>query len=329
MYTEELLTAHEEEVERLRAEIESKSSILPKVREWHTLVKDEEELERLSSDPNRFSARGGALLKEEKLRKRVNMLKPKVSFFMVLGDDNANFQIEMEMLSLLPTWEAEHGRPFTVSGQRVVDKIHDAIEAKEAAKQAKQAARRGLAPAKTVAAARAPPASTRSVRQTPTVPGSTLRPTATGRKREAPTPTPFGGGMAKKQKVAATPQISSIKPRAPARGFPNQHLSSSPSQPTPCALPRLAGRSVSHQQQPVPSMLALPSRVPSWSHPQQPTNKAVGAKSRRQSFKPRQSIMHGLLMAREAMGLGDGVKEEEDGYDHDYDYELREEEEVF
>jgi protein regulator of cytokinesis 1 len=77
-YSEELLRLHEEEAERLRAEIESKVTLLPKVRDWHSLVADEAELERSASDPNRFSRRGGALLREEKLRKRVTALKPKV-----------------------------------------------------------------------------------------------------------------------------------------------------------------------------------------------------------------------------------------------------------
>lgn len=79
MYTEELLQAHEEYSELLKSEIESKATILPKVREWHTLVADEEELERTANDPNRFKMRGGALLREEKLRKRVQILKPRVS----------------------------------------------------------------------------------------------------------------------------------------------------------------------------------------------------------------------------------------------------------
>lgn len=122
-YTEDLLHLHEKQVERLEEEVESKKNILPKVREWFRLVEDEEELERNERDPNRFSRRGGAMLREEKLRKRVNVLKPK---------------IEMDLLSLLPTWEEENGRPFMVSGRRVVDRIHDAMEEKELVKEAKK-----------------------------------------------------------------------------------------------------------------------------------------------------------------------------------------------
>jgi protein regulator of cytokinesis 1 len=47
-------------------------------------------------------------------------------------------QIEAELLSVLPTWEEANGRPFMVQGYRVVDRIQDAIDAKEAAKEAKK-----------------------------------------------------------------------------------------------------------------------------------------------------------------------------------------------
>lgn len=42
------------------------------------------------------------------------------------------------MLSMIPAWEEANGRPFVVQGERVVDKIHEALEAKEAAKEAKK-----------------------------------------------------------------------------------------------------------------------------------------------------------------------------------------------
>lgn len=74
-----MLQAHEEYSELLRAEVESKATIIHKVREWHALVEEEDELERSATDPNRFKMRGGALLKEEKSRKRVQVLKPRVS----------------------------------------------------------------------------------------------------------------------------------------------------------------------------------------------------------------------------------------------------------
>jgi protein regulator of cytokinesis 1 len=78
-YCEELLAEHETYIEQLRAEIGSKANLLPKVREWHALVVDEDELERAQTDPDRFKRRGGAMLREEKLRKRVTVAKPRVS----------------------------------------------------------------------------------------------------------------------------------------------------------------------------------------------------------------------------------------------------------
>ena len=60
--------------------MDGKATLLPKVREWHLLKLDEEELERNANNPNRFSARGGAMLREEKLRKRVGTLLPRVGY---------------------------------------------------------------------------------------------------------------------------------------------------------------------------------------------------------------------------------------------------------
>lgn len=49
-----------------------------------------------------------------------------------------NAQVETDLLNNLPKWEEANGRPFMVQGERVVDKIHDARNAKEEAKEAKK-----------------------------------------------------------------------------------------------------------------------------------------------------------------------------------------------
>ena len=129
--------------------MESKAALLPKVRDWHVLKLEEEELERLASDPNRFSKRGGAMLREEKLRKRVGVLLPKVSVRATFHPNLESLldkrggmltfgQVENDILTLLPRWETEHDRPFLVNGISVVDQIYEAREAKEAAKEAKK-----------------------------------------------------------------------------------------------------------------------------------------------------------------------------------------------
>jgi protein regulator of cytokinesis 1 len=122
-YTEALLEAHETYAEHLRAEMQSKSALLPRVREWHTLVIEEDELERAQNDPDRYKRRGGAMLREEKLRNRVTRLKPRV---------------EEEMLRMIPAWEEAEGRPFMVQGERVVERIWAGIAVKEAAKETKK-----------------------------------------------------------------------------------------------------------------------------------------------------------------------------------------------
>lgn len=78
-YTEDLLSAHEAEAGRLRAEVESVGVHLARVKEWIQLKSEEEQLEISSADPNRFKKRGTAMLQEERMRKRVEKRKPKVS----------------------------------------------------------------------------------------------------------------------------------------------------------------------------------------------------------------------------------------------------------
>jgi protein regulator of cytokinesis 1 len=78
--SEALLAEHEREAERLAEELESKGLLLSKAQEWVDLKAKEEELEAKRNGPDRFNTRGGALLQEEKMRKRIGALKPKVSY---------------------------------------------------------------------------------------------------------------------------------------------------------------------------------------------------------------------------------------------------------
>ncbi|WVR03767.1 hypothetical protein IAU60_000762 [Kwoniella sp. DSM 27419] len=299
-YSEELLHLHEVEIERLREEVELKASILPKVREWHALVRDEEELERTANDPNRFKMRGGAMLREEKLRKRVGILKPK---------------IENDLLTSLPVWEEEHGRPFLVSGERVIAKIQDEREAKEAAKEAKKRAKQGLAPSKTL-----PP------RQTPgpaprTVSGSTIsRPS----KREAPTPTPLVSYQAKRARVppstgasmAPMTSASSVFGGSSIRPMSKTHTGRSVSashygrsgaaSPTPFGAGK--SRAMSHSSG---TMFPMVSAVAKSASGVTDLGKADGRRPRRESFKPRSSVLP--LTVQVGGGMIDwGVVEEDE-----------------
>ncbi|WVN90704.1 uncharacterized protein L203_105946 [Cryptococcus depauperatus CBS 7841] len=310
-YTEELLRLHELEIERLRGEVESKAALLPKVREWHVLVGDEEELERNSLDPNRFSRRGGAMLREEKLRKRVNVLKPK---------------IEMELLSLLPTWEEEHGRPFLVSGERVVSKIHDALEAKELAKEAKKRAKQGLGPPPAVSASSSRPlAPTKTVRATPSHSihsnNSKSRSTRLG-KRSAPDPTP--SQPAKRKKATTSPSNcmgtvsnygSSRRPICGA-GKTVRSVSNRLGAGSPTPYHQTGMRSMSHPSATMFSS-AHSKATPYMAKSNTKTIKAVGGLTaggnegnlRRKSFKPRPSVAPSVIGGG---GLGGWSEEDED-----------------
>ena len=210
----------------------------------------------------------------------------------------------------------------------MIDKIYDAREAKEALKEAKkvrtfvtsdssdntQRAKQGLAPSRTVKATPAPP----SVRAVPASTYSTL-----SRKREAPTPTPFGFGGFKKQKLAAP---STMKATTKTRIVSNPSYQTPRDQaqsPTPrSGLPR----AVSHTSvRTVSSSTAVShasastdrTRIPSLTYilkPEPGLGKAEGRMPRRQSFKPRQSVAGGLIVAMKARRSSTGwsVREEEE-----------------
>ncbi|KAH7337979.1 microtubule associated protein-domain-containing protein [Rhizoctonia solani] len=131
--SEDLLTRHEDEAARLRGELASKHAILAKAQKWEAIVGEQRALAAAASDQTRLTGRGvrgdpGRLLREEKMRKRVEREKPK---------------LEVELLKELTQWEEERGRPFTMEGVRLLDTIHEVREAEAALKEQKK---RGRAP---------------------------------------------------------------------------------------------------------------------------------------------------------------------------------------
>ncbi|WRT65761.1 uncharacterized protein IL334_002710 [Kwoniella shivajii] len=289
-YTEELLHLHEEEITRLREETELKSALLPKVREWHALVRDEEELERSASDPNRFKMRGGAMLKEEKMRKRVTVLKPK---------------IESDLLSMLPQWEESNGRPFLVSGERVVTKIQDERDAKEAAKEAKKRAKQGLAPAKILPSRHTPSASSSRSVSSSSLQGKRTAPTPTHQpKRPRLIP---GTGCSTASSVFGG---SSMRPTSKTiRSVSAATTRSGAVSPTPY----MAGKRImSH------SSLFSGSRIPSIQAPTIGSGKTISpslgienGRKPRMSFKPRPSVFPTMTQG-DIGGNGWGLVEEDE-----------------
>ncbi|KAG1724964.1 microtubule associated protein-domain-containing protein, partial [Suillus lakei] len=101
-HTEDLLSQHEHEIARLKAEVRLKMPLLTSIKKYMDICEEEKELERVASDQTRLLGRGGGrdperLLREEKMRKRVGKEKPK---------------LEQQLLSSLPTWEQAHERAF-------------------------------------------------------------------------------------------------------------------------------------------------------------------------------------------------------------------------
>ena len=277
-YSEELLKEEEDECQRLRDEVNAKGPVLKKVKEWIQLKRDEVKLSTIEADPDRFK-KARNMLEEEKLRKRVEKLKPK---------------IEAQLLATLPAWEEEHGGPFLAHGERVVDSIQNAIAEKAKARDAKKNARMGLAPrAASVRATPAQPASR--------VVSSTARSVSnTTRKRDAPTPCPPGGnGSTLKRSRIGQPSSRSTSSRPRAGGIPRMTAAT----PTPAsggrafgqpALGALANGNTPQMTGPDPFKSRPITSHLIKSRPPGSSRRPLSAKSRT-SFKPRPSLAAGLL----------------------------------
>ncbi|XP_036386046.1 protein regulator of cytokinesis 1 [Megalops cyprinoides] len=107
-FTEGLLLLHEDELLRVKACYEKARPLLEIVEKWEKNWALFQEFERKASDPNRFSNRGGALLKEAKERVRVQKMLPK---------------LEEELRSVAQDWEKQQGSPFLVQGQGVMEYV--------------------------------------------------------------------------------------------------------------------------------------------------------------------------------------------------------------
>ncbi|XDV38636.1 hypothetical protein PO909_007996 [Leuciscus waleckii] len=107
-YTEELLALHDTELLRMMAFYEAAQPILEDVEKWKRNWALFQEFERKAADPNRFSNRGGSLLKESKDRAKVQKLLPK---------------LEEELRGRVEEWEKNKGSFFLVQGQRIMDFI--------------------------------------------------------------------------------------------------------------------------------------------------------------------------------------------------------------
>lgn len=127
---DELLAAHEHIYARLAEMLEQRAPILSLIGRYRAICDEARALEESAQDGTRLLGRGnrgdpGRLLREEKMRKRVKVQKPK---------------LEQELLKVLPAWEAEHGMPFLMDGERFIDYLHNQLGgAKENARGTRRA----------------------------------------------------------------------------------------------------------------------------------------------------------------------------------------------
>ncbi|GJJ12968.1 hypothetical protein Clacol_007215 [Clathrus columnatus] len=279
-HTEELLTLHEKEIQKLKEERRIKAPLLASLKKYFEICEEEKELATAAADQSRLLGRGprdpGRLLREEKMRKRVTKEKPR---------------LEKELFLAIPAWENEYRRPFLVNGMNVLDVLSDTLTS-EMEKENRKRTRPGSVPARGTTpqptgrttpapsgymSAEKPSANKRarlgnSTNQNPGYPYGRSSPTkSTAGSISYPA---YGGGKLGK----TTPTAVSSLPRAVSNSNPrhghggNGHGNHHHDMSTTFGLPRIASNtSVGNM-----SMSSL-------------FNKRPGGGSRRESFKPRPS----------------------------------------
>ncbi|KAG0060161.1 hypothetical protein BGZ89_012497 [Linnemannia elongata] len=128
-FTEENLTAHENEVARLKQEREEAAHVLEIVARYEARLHAIEELEKSTRSADRFNTRGdpGRLLREEKERKQNARELPK---------------LEAELTEVLNRWQEEKGHHFLVYGEEY---IHTMQAAAQLAREGKENEKRDRA----------------------------------------------------------------------------------------------------------------------------------------------------------------------------------------
>ncbi|XP_041653118.1 protein regulator of cytokinesis 1-like isoform X2 [Cheilinus undulatus] len=112
-FTEELLSVHDAEIQRLRQHYEDHKELFDGVHQWEESWRLFLELEKKATDPTRFTNRGGNLLKEEKQRSELHKSLPK---------------LEKKLKVQIEKWEGEQAREFLVSGQKFLQYVEQQWE---------------------------------------------------------------------------------------------------------------------------------------------------------------------------------------------------------
>ncbi|GAC96261.1 microtubule associated protein [Pseudozyma hubeiensis SY62] len=116
--TDEILASHERMIDMLTEQVQVKAPVLKVIGRYKELLDEQRQLDESAQDGSRLLGRSnrgdpGRLLREEKMRKRVKIQKPK---------------IEAELLKVIPAWEEERGEPFTINGVRYLDELLEQVE---------------------------------------------------------------------------------------------------------------------------------------------------------------------------------------------------------
>ncbi|KAF9527211.1 microtubule associated protein [Crepidotus variabilis] len=258
-FTEELLTIHEDEIKRLKQEKRVKAPLLAAIKKYLDVCDEQKELSAAASDQSRLTGRGprdpGRLLREEKMRKRVQKEKPR---------------LEQELLTSIPAWEDDAGRQFLVHGepflQMLFEKMSEGDE-KENKRKQPTTARAGSVPARAT---------------TPTqgyVPGTKVSGSVTPAVRTASQVGGAGSNSVpnKRQRLgdsstsnafAPRPQTSSRVPLGGHRGMNGARPASPTKLPakTPTSLGHLSSRSTSNTTLPRPAALGMVMPKPGTQH---------------------------------------------------------------
>ncbi|WFD01837.1 putative protein kinase YGL059W [Malassezia obtusa] len=194
---DQILAQHEQMCTRLAEMLEQRAPLLALIGRYHEICNEARALEESAQDGSRLLGRSnrgdpGRLLREEKMRKRVKIQKPKV---------------EQELLKVIPAWEAEHNMPFLMDGQRFVDYLQEQLgEAKENSKQPPRARAETGAKAAPAAAPKRPAARPLSRAAAPPRPAS---------RAAAPRPAARTAAGGARTRVAETPRGAAGTPRVP------------------------------------------------------------------------------------------------------------------
>ncbi|XP_056269270.1 protein regulator of cytokinesis 1b isoform X2 [Pseudoliparis swirei] len=112
-FTEELLSQHDAELQRLKQHHEDHQQLFDGVHQWEDSWRLYLELEKKATDPSRFTNRGGNLLKEEKQRTELHKSLPK---------------LEKKLKAQIDAWESEQGAEFLVGGQKFLQYVEEQWE---------------------------------------------------------------------------------------------------------------------------------------------------------------------------------------------------------